>query len=58
MQWVAIGLVFIGVFIEMLSGGKKHGVKNDHKPLPTEDMEAKVIIGKDGETATRRAVPV
>jgi len=58
MQWAAIGLVFIGVFIEMLSGGKKHGAKTDHVKLPTEDMEAKVIIGKDEETTTRRAVPV
>ena len=58
MQWVAIGLVFIGVFIEMISGSKKHGGKTGHKPLPTEDMEAKVIIGKDEETTTRRAVPV
>jgi len=58
-QWFSIGLVFLGVFIEMLSGGKKHGAaKTDHKPLPTEDMEAKVIIGKDEETTTRRAVPV
>jgi len=58
MQWFAIALVFIGVFIEMLGGGKKHGAKGDHKPLPTEDIEATVIVGKDEETATRRAVPV
>jgi len=52
-QWMAIGLVFAGVFIEMIGGNKRHG-KNDHKPLPTEDIEAKVI-GKE-ETTTRRAV--
>jgi UDP-galactose transporter B1 len=55
-QWMAIGLVFLGVFVEMLSGSKKHG-KGDHKPLATEDVESKVIIGKD-ESTTRRAVPV
>jgi len=57
-QWMSIGLVFAGVFIEMLSGSKKHGAKGgDHKPLPTEDVEAKVIVGRD-EAATRRAVQV
>jgi len=61
-QWMAIGLVFAGVFIEMLSGGKKHGhgaKADDHKPaaVPTEDVEAKVIVGRD-EAATRRAVQV
>jgi len=53
-QWLAIGLVFAGVFVEMLSGGKKHG-KADHKALPTEDVESKVV-GKE-EDVTRRAVP-
>jgi len=57
-QWMAIGLVFAGVFIEMLSGGKKHGAKGgEHKPVPTEDVEAKVVVGRD-EAATRRAVQV
>jgi UDP-galactose transporter B1 len=55
-QWMAIGLVFVGVFVEMLGGSKKHG-KGDHKPLATEDVEAKVIVGKDDST-TRRAVPL
>jgi UDP-galactose transporter B1 len=52
-QWMAIGLVFAGVFIEMMSGSKKHG-KSDHVPLPTtvDDVEAKVI-GKE-EDVTRR----
>jgi len=51
-QWMAIGLVFAGVFIEMIGGGKKHG-KSDHVPLPTtDDVEAKVI-GKE-EDVTRR----
>ncbi len=55
---MAIGLVFAGVFFEMLSGKQKHG-KDEHKhhQLPTEDIEAKVIIGKDEESTTRRAVP-
>jgi len=52
-QWMAIGLVFIGVFIEMLGGGKKHG-KAGHLPLPTEDVEAKVITIKEDDL-TRRA---
>jgi len=55
-QWMAIGLVFAGVFFEMLSGKPKHDAKNEHHPLPTEDIEAKVIIGKE-ESTTRRAVP-
>jgi len=57
-QWMAIGLVFAGVFFEMLSGNKKHA-KEEHKhhQLPTEDIEAKVIIGKEEESTTRRAVP-
>ena len=55
---MAIGLVFAGVFFEMLSGNKKHA-KEEHKhhQLPTEDIEAKVIIGKEEESTTRRAVP-
>lgn len=52
-QWMAIGLVFAGVFVEMLGSKNKHA-KHDHKPLPTDDIEAKVI-GKE-ETTTRRAV--
>ena len=42
MQWMAIGLVFTGVFMEMISGAKKHS-KGDHKPIPTEeDVELKM----------------
>jgi drug/metabolite transporter (DMT)-like permease len=52
-QWLSIGLVFTGVFVEMLSGSKKHG-KEEHKKIPQgDDVEAKVLVGVD-ETATKR----
>jgi UDP-galactose transporter B1 len=55
-QWLSIGLVFAGVFVEMLSGSKKHGAaKDEQKSLPSEDIEAKPII-KD-EEVIRRADP-
>jgi len=43
-QWMAIGLVFAGVFVEMLNGKKKHAKEDDHKPMSYEDIEAKVMI--------------
>jgi len=50
-QWLAIGLVFIGVFVEMLSGGKKHGGKaTDNKAAPVQTTEAKVVKKEDGVT--------
>jgi UDP-galactose transporter B1 len=52
-QWMSIGLVFAGVFIEMLSGSKKHG-KPTHRPLPTEDIEARAV-GREEEIVHRAA---
>jgi len=54
-QWLSIGLVFVGVFVEMLSGNKKHS-KGEHKPLPTEDvdMDSKSkVVGRDDEVTRR-----
>lgn len=44
-QWLSIALVFAGVFVEMLSGNKKHGgaPSKDFKQVPAEDIECKVI---------------
>jgi len=55
MQWLSIGLVFIGVFIEMLSS-KKHSnhKQGDHKPLPTDDTETKIVVGVDEMAVKRR----
>jgi len=56
-QWMSIGLVFAGVFIEMMSGNKKHSKGLPHKSVPTDesDVEVKVLVGKD-EYATKRAI--
>jgi len=54
-QWMAIGLVFVGVFIEM-TNGKKHAKEDDHKSLTYEDIEAKVMF-KD-KAINKRGVPV
>jgi len=56
-QWLSIGLVFAGVFVEMLSANKKHSPKGDHKPLPTEDVELdnkSKVVGREDDV-TRRA---
>jgi len=58
-QWMSIALVFTGVFIEMLSGNKKHAAKKDHQPLPTTEtsnaeIAPQVIIADETATATRR----
>jgi len=55
-QWLSIGLVFAGVFVEMLAGGKKHS-KGEHKALPTEDVELdnkSKVVGREDDV-TRRA---
>ena len=40
LQWVSIGLVFTGVFIEMFGGGKKHDDKHKEKRDEVADTKA------------------
>lgn len=54
LQWLAIGLVFTGVFVEMFGSKRKNDGKGDHEPIPTEEIEVKVV-GKE-ENTTKRAV--
>jgi len=44
-QWMAIGLVFVGVFVEMLSGSKKHG-KETINPFQLKMLKLKLLLVK------------
>jgi UDP-galactose transporter B1 len=54
-QWLSIGLVFIGVFVEMLSGHKKKE-KQDEPKYDKLDTEANVIDKEEMELVTKRNI--
>jgi len=55
-QWVSIALVFIGVFVEMLSGSKKEKKDDDKPKYDKLDTEAGVIDKEEMELVTKRNV--
>jgi len=54
-QWLSIALVFIGVFVEMLSGDKKEK-KHDEPKYDKLDTEANVIDKEEMELVTKRNI--
>jgi len=52
-QWIAIGLVFVGVFIEMLSGDKK---KKEEVKYDKLDAESKIIEKEEVELVKKRVL--
>jgi UDP-galactose transporter B1 len=55
-QWLAIALVFVGVFVEMLSGAKKKEKHDDKPKYDKLDTEAGVIDKEEMELVTKRNI--
>jgi len=55
-QWLSIALVFVGVFVEMLSGDKKKEKHDDKPKYDKLDSEANIMDKEDTELVTKRNI--